>query len=93
MDPQTLLGYNPYIIDWIGNALCDTCFDRHLDEDGDGVPPHPNAVDHRAGALMVVLPPLAACGFDAALLVASFLESPWRPGAGSRQTPAGARPR
>ena len=80
--------YNPYIIDWIGEILCRTCIDHHLD--GDGSPQHPNAVDHRAGALMVVLPPLAACGIEAALHVASFLESPWRPGAGSRQTP---RPR
>ena len=77
-----------YIIDWIGQPLCDACFDMHLDERGDGVPPHPNAVDHRAVALLVVLPPLAACGPDTAVLVASFLECPWRPGAGSRRTPA-----
>ena len=77
-----------YILDWIGRPLCDACYDMHLDERGDGVPPHPNAVDHRAVALLVVLPPLAACGLDTAVLVASFLECPWRPGAGSRRTPA-----
>ena len=78
---------DPYIIDWIGKVLCDRCFDNHTDCVNDGYPPNPNAVDHRANALFVVLPPLRDCGWEVTRNVASFLESPWRPGAGSRQTP------
>ena len=79
--------YNPHIIDWISKVLCDTCYGNHLDLVNDGVPPHPNAIDHKANALEIILPPLKICGREVAHHVASFLESPWRPGAGSLPRP------
>ena len=70
-----------------GSVLCDQCFDNHLAGVNGGYPPSPNAVDHRANALFVALPPLRDCGWEVTWNVASFLErSPWRPGAGSRRT-------
>ena len=86
--------YNPHIIDWISKVLCDTCYGNHLDLVNDGVPPHPNAIDHKANALEIILPPLKICGREVAHHVASFLESPWRPGAGSlpRPRPPGPAP-
>ena len=79
--------WDHYIIDWVGEPLCDPCFDRHYDGVDDGEPPRPNAVDHRANTLLVLLPPLHACGFEVTRHVASFLEDRYRPGAGSRWTP------
>ena len=38
--------------------LCDTCYGNHLDLVNDGVPPHPNAIDHKAKALEIILPRL-----------------------------------
>ena len=82
---------DPYIIDWIENPLCDTCFDRHVENTGTAAePPHPNARCHKAAALLVVLPQLQR-NFEVARYIACFIELPWRPGRGSRQTPVGAR--
>ena len=67
--------------------LCERCEGNHLDLVNDGVPPHPNAIDHKAKALEIILPPLHDCGREVVLNVASFLESPWRPGAGSLPRP------
>ena len=73
--------YNPHIIDWISEVLCYRCYWNHVDGVNDGVPPHPNAIDHKAKALEIILPPLHDCGREVVHNVASFLESPWRPGA------------
>ena len=74
--------------------LCPRCYWNHLDRVNDGFPPHPNAIDHKAKALEIILPPLAIGGQEVAHHVASFLESPWRPGAGSlpRPRPPGPLP-
>ena len=84
--------YNPYILDWIGEVLCERCYDNHLNDVNDGFPPHPNAIDHKANALDIILPPLRACGREVVHRVASFLESPWQPGAGSLPHPHPRRP-
>ena len=83
---------DPYIIDWIGKPLCDTCFDRHVENTGiDAEPPRPNARCHKAAALLVVLPQLRD-NAEVSRHIASFIELPWRPGRGSRRTPVGTQP-
>ena len=80
--------FDPYIIDWIGWPLCDTCFDRHVDGLDNYEPPRPNARCHRANALLKLLPPLNF-NFDVARHIAEFLERRHRPGRGSRRVPVG----
>ena len=83
--------YNPPVIHMQWGAcpevLCPRCYWNHLDGVNDGVPPHPNAIDHKAKALEIILPPLHDCGGEVVHHVASFLDSPWRPGAGSLPRP------
>ena len=74
-------------IDWISEVLCPRCHWNHLDGVNDGFPPHPNAIDHKAKALEIILPPLLDCGQEVVHQVARFLESPWKPGAGSLPRP------
>ena len=61
-----------YIIDWIGEPLCNMCFDRHTDEDGG--PYQPDAItraeNHVASIFRTKMLPDAA-----AKLVATFLHS------------------
>ena len=84
--------YNPHILDWIEEVLCYKCYWNHLDRVNDGFPPRPNAIDHKAKALEIILPPLHVCGGEVVHHVASFLESPWKPGAGSLPRPRPSAP-
>ena len=74
---------NAYIPDWIGGPLCGPCMDRSIDP---GRPWAPSALDHRVNVLWHVIPSLRDLELEILRLIASFLEDPWRPGAGSRWT-------
>ena len=72
--------WDPYIIDCIGRSLCDACADHW---EWFGVPPRPNAVDHRTNMLMVLARPLSG-DRDLARRIAEFLTDEYRPGQGRR---------
>ena len=77
--------YNAYIVDGIDNPLCDPCMDGLMDGIIDE-PRRPNAICHRTNAIKLLLrwqvPDVVWRH------IASFLEDRYRPGAGSRSTPA-----
>ena len=60
---------NPYIIDWIGEPLCDWCFDWHLDYGGG--PYEPSAVNRLAALVRRNWPqlPKEACALISECLV------------------------
>ena len=64
---------------WEGQ-LCDDCLDHF---ELFGVPPRPNAVDHRTNVLVVLIRPLNGAP-DLARRIAEFLTDDYRPGQGSR---------
>ena len=74
--------WDPYIIDWIGHPLCDDCMDWH---EVFGVPPRPNAADHRTNVLVALIRPLNGDP-DLARRIAEFLTDVYRPGQGSRES-------
>ena len=63
-----------------GTSLCDDCLDHF---ELFGVPPRPNAVDHRTNVLVVLIRPLNGAP-DLARRIAEFLTDEYRPGQGSR---------
>ena len=79
---------DPWVIAWMdGERLCADCAGRYYDGVENGEPPRPNARCHMAKYLTHRLLPLRDDA-AAARHIASFLEHPFRPGSGSRRTPA-----
>ena len=69
-----------------GEKLCVRCAGEYYASE-DGESPRPNARCHMANVLLILLKKSLNQDAAAARHVASFLEHPFRPGSGSRQTP------